>query len=218
MISFLIVAGIVVLTVRETKNVDFGNEGETVSPLSGEKDALMIISDDETVVQIYTESIRSESGQYEEIEALIVRYFDAVSQCSVDVLNSIVENSGGLSEEKLQQKAEQIESYQNIECTVREGLAEDTYIVYVSYEAQFREILTPLPNLERFYVKQNSDGAVYLYEGEVDGESAAYMQELEKSEEIVRLIEQVRESALWACRQEKALQQKEEIVQINIWE
>lgn len=220
-VSFLAVAGIVALTVTETGQTE---KKDSIS-LYGEQESIMIISNNSTG-ELYNMDIsgkmqetEAESAQegYEEIEALIMRYFRAVTRCSIETLNSIVESSEGISEEKLQEKAKYIQYYNNIVCYIEEGLAEDTYIVYVSYEAKFKQISTMAPNLERFYVERNSDGEVYIYRGDVDGESAAYMQEVEKRQKIIQLTENINQRFLEACRQEKRLVELRDILQDDFW-
>lgn len=223
-VSFLAVAGIVVLTVIETGQTGQTEKKDSIS-LYGENESIMVISDNNTA-ELYNMDVsgkmqeteaESAREEHEDIEALIMRYFRAVTRCSIETLNSIVESSEGISEEKLQEKAKYIQYYDNIVCYIEEGLAEDTYIVYVSYEAKFKQISTMAPNLERFYVKRNSDGAVYIYRGDVDGESAAYMQEIEKHWEIIRLTEDVNQRFLEACRQEKRLLELRDILRDDFW-
>lgn len=122
------------------------------------------------------------------INKLIETYFNAKLDCDLETLLKIVSNTEAVSEEKLQKESEYIEDYQNIKCYTKNGLLEDTYIVYVYFEYKFYNIDTNAPAMIRMYVCTNEAGDVYIYNEAVDGEIASYMEEVNGGEDVIALF------------------------------
>lgn len=150
------------------------------------------------------ETIRQESED-EDITELMRRYFKAVSECDMDTLNDIIATNDTLDEGQIRRQGELIEKYQNISCYVMDGLVENTYIVYVYYEVIFLDIDTPAPGLSRMYVCRDDDGAVYINQEDLKGEIRTYMEEVEHSNVVQNLIDEVNKKLSEACRGDEEL-------------
>lgn len=146
-----------------------------------------------------SETILEEGEETQKINLLIERYFNALAICDVETLNNICETSAGFDEEVLAEQAAYIEGYQNLECTIMDGLTEGTYVVYVYYEMKFYYIDTPAPALVQLFVKTDADGTPYIYQGVIDGELSAYIAELTSGEQISSLAEAVNWKLEAAC-------------------
>lgn len=150
------------------------------------------------------ETMRKESED-EDITELMQRYFTAVSECDMDTLNDIIATNRALDENQIRRQGELIDCYQNISCYVLDGLVENTYIVYVYYEVVFLGIKTPAPGLSRMYICRNEDGAVYINQEDLKGEIRTYMEEVEQTNAVQRLIREVDDKLSAACRKDEEL-------------
>lgn len=126
-----------------------------------------------------------------EINDLFTRYFEAMKNRDVATLTSIVASNTEITQEDVDKQNEYIEDYVNINCYTREGLLEDTYIVFVYYENKFTNIDTTAPALYRYYVCKNEDGSFIISNGTVDGEVAAYIDEVSNREDVIALRDEV---------------------------
>ncbi len=135
----------------------------------------------------------------QDIITLVTRYFNALSNCDIDALNSICETTEPFDMAVLEEQASYIEDYGNLDCTIMNGLLEGTYVVYVYYEMKFYYIDTPAPALVQLYIKTDKDQMPYIYQGVIDGELSAYIAELTAGEEIARLADEVDRKLQIAC-------------------
>lgn len=226
-IFFFIVAMVVVLIVTETNQKKTSNDGSSTSYLYEKDNGIMIIEDKKEYSKDISYSIsaideREEddevtTSKYRDIETLIKNYFDAVCTCDIEKIKSIVDTSEKISEEVLNKKAEYIEKYTNFTYYLKSGLIDNTYIVYVVYEVKFKSIEVMAPTMERFYIKENSDGAVYISRLSLNGTSANYLNEMEKEEEVLMLIKSTKERYQQACEMEVQLVELGDIMEKSIW-
>lgn len=145
-----------------------------------------------------------EKNAYPEINALYETYYEAMKAKDIQTLSNIVDGYE-FTQEEVDKESEYVEDYRNISCYTLDGLLEDTYIVYVYHEVKFYNIDTWAPGLYGSYVCRNEDGSVYIQEGPVDGEVAAYIDEMDNSESVRDLNEWVDQALADAQAQDTAL-------------
>ena len=68
-------------------------------------------------------------------------------------LSKVVDDTSDLSEEVLIKQKEYIESYDKIETYVKNGIKENTYVVWVYYETKLLNIDTSAPGSSVLYVE-----------------------------------------------------------------
>ena len=170
-----------------------------------ETQAIAILSQTgaEETKPVETESV--DPDIQEQITDLVRRYFQALSDCDIATLNSICETTEPFDAKTLQEQTDYIESYQNVDCMVVDGLVENTYIVYVYYQMKFQYIDTAAPALGQLYVKTDIDGLPYSYMGGIDGELSAYIAEVTAGDRIRSLAEEVNEQLELARRSDAKL-------------
>ena len=78
------------------------------------------------------------------------------------------------------------DGYENIACYTKQGAAEGSYLVYVSYDLKFKNVETLAPGLFRAYVITNEDGTLQLVDSSLQGEEV--LQEFEAAEKTDELI------------------------------
>ena len=141
---------------------------------------------------------------YPEINSLYETYYTAMKNGDVETLSNIVDGYE-FTQEEVDKEREYVEDYRNIKCYTIDGLLENTYIVYVYNEVKFYNIDTWAPGLYGSYVCRNEDGTVYINEGMVEGEVAAFIEEMDNSEAVRDLNAQVDQALLDAQSQDPAL-------------
>lgn len=178
LVIIALVVGVIIIESSGDKQSD---QNETV----GEVIPVETEGVSETATEVSNELL---VDAYPKINNLMETYFKAKLDCDLETLLKIVSNTEAVSEEKLQRESEYIEDYQNIKCYTKNGLLEDTYIVYVYFEYKFYNIDTNAPAMIRMYVCTNEAGDVYIYNEAVDGEIASYMEEINGGEDVVALF------------------------------
>lgn len=81
----------------------------------------------------------------EDIDELVNKYYTAISSCDIESLQECVDDIGDITAESLEAMAQYIEAYENIECYVKPGLDDNSYIIYVYYENKILNIDTLAP-------------------------------------------------------------------------
>lgn len=141
----------------------------------------------------------AESG----INELFVTYFADLAKGDVEALGKIMVNAP--DKDTVAKEIEYIEDYQNIKCYSKEGVLDGTYVVYVYYEVKFKNIDTLAPSMIREYVCTNEDGTLYINNGTVDGEVAAWLDEVHASDSATELIKSVNDALSKAAESDKKL-------------
>lgn len=127
--------------------------------------------------------------EYPEIEKLINRYFESMANNDVDTLKDILAEVSPEDEQAVKTGSEHTENYNNIICYTKAGMEENTYVVFVSYEAKFVGISTTAPGLLSFYVITKDDGSLCI-QNKLDDKVKEYIQNLiVEDKEVADLFE-----------------------------
>ena len=141
---------------------------------------------------------------YPEINQLYETYYQAMKDRDVETLSKIVDGYT-FTQEEVDKESEYIEDYRNISCYTIDGILEGTYVVYVYHEVKFRNIDTYAPGLYGSYVCTNEDGSLYINEGLVEGEVAAFIEEMDSSDDVRALNQEVDQALAQAQASDPAL-------------
>lgn len=135
-------------------------------------------------------------GEVPQVQDLIDQYFTAKQAADAETIYRLFgwDDLTGIDDLRrlLQYDARYTDGYRNIVCYTRQGLTEDSYLVYVSYDLKFKNSLTLAPGLQWNYIKTKEDGSLYLTDGE--SLSAAELElaaKAERTDEIMLLRTQV---------------------------
>lgn len=131
-----------------------------------------------------------------EVNQLLSRYFQAKVDQDPEALYQVFgkadDDDMAVRKQELSYEAKFIEDYQDITCYTKQGLTEDSYVVYVTYELKFRRVDTPAPGLMWCYVVKNGDGN-YIIRENVVGDEADYVAKANQTEDVRLLSSQVNE-------------------------
>lgn len=143
-----------------------------------------------------------------QVNELISTYFQAKVDQDAQALYKVFgkEEDDRLEERKQQLKDEAvyIEDYQDITCYTKAGMADDSYVVYVTYDVKFRRVDTLAPGLMWCYVVKNDNGD-YIIRENVVGDEADYVAEQNRTEDVRLLSTQVNERLKQAIESDSLL-------------
>ena len=142
---------------------------------------------------------------YPKINALIKDYYEARTACDLEKLGNLMNNSSAITMEMLQNEAEYIEEYKNIECYTLPGPEENSYVVYVYQEYKIAGIDTLAPGMKRFYIHTDETGRPYIYIGAVDDKIKEQIDKTAENKEVINLITNVEKKLLEAMTKDAAL-------------
>lgn len=152
--------------------------------------------------------------KYPEVNDLIKRYREALTNGDVNALKSIYNTQDEISNDVLSSTSKIIEGYTDTVCYTKKGLEDNSFFVFIYDKLKISGINTPAPNLTMVYVKSTSDGTYYIYRGELNGTTAtyeydaatqAYIAKLYEDDEIKDLMATVYQEKEAACARDEAL-------------
>ena len=164
-----------------------------------------IPADEETETTADATALKEDA--YPAVNELINNYFTALKNQDLETLSNIMTTESEITAEDVQKEGEYIEDYQNIKCYTRDGIVDGTYIVFAYYDIKFLNVDTLAPSMIWMYVCTNEDGSLYINKSTIDGEVAAYIDEVLKSDEVNALAESVNSALSTAMEQDETLAQ-----------
>ena len=132
-----------------------------------------------------------EENAYPEINALIEQYYQAAAEGDIDTINSIKDYSEQTELLQIQEKSNYLEGYEDINCYTKPGPEENSYVVYASYYAKFKDIDRTVCGLNTFVVCQNSDGEYYIHDCTNDEAMREYRINVTKQDDVLELFNRV---------------------------
>ena len=152
--------------------------------------------------------------KYPEVNDLIKRYREALTNGDVEALKAIYNTQDEISADVLTSTSKIIEGYSDTVCYTKKGLEDKSYFVFIYDKLKISGINTPAPNLTMVYVKSTADGTYYIYRGELNGatasyeydaETQAYIAKLYEDDEVKDLMATVYQEKEAACAKDEAL-------------
>lgn len=121
-----------------------------------------------------------------EITGLIESYYKALGEKDIATLKTLVDDLTPSDESKITNAKDYIEGYEVGDVYTKQGLTEDSYVVYASFDYICKGITTKVPALSWLYVVKDSDGN-YKIDGSANDDTmiSAYVTEQQQSDEDV---------------------------------
>jgi len=184
LIMTIIFAFIIVIVAAIGISVALGNSG-------GEEPALAteISTTEEASVAATEEEL--EQDAYPAVNELMKKYYQAMADGDVETLLTITEGLDQKEQIKIAKKSEYIESYPVLTCYTKNGLAEDTYIVYAYYEVKLTGFEECAPGLNTWYVVGDKAGKYVVSAGEQSSDVIAYCESVSAQDDVVDLFNTV---------------------------
>lgn len=132
-----------------------------------------------------------EENAYEIVNQFINVYYASLANGDTELIKTMRDATDDNEVVHIQKRSNYIESYQNIACYTKKGLAENSFIVYVYYEVKFYDIDTLAPGLNTLYVCTNENGELYVSDPGETGEAADYIQIVSTQDDVADLFNRV---------------------------
>lgn len=157
-----------------------------------------------------------QENAYPEINALIEGYYTAYAAGDIATLNTLATPISANEQGYISLYSQYVESYQNMVYYTKPGLDANSFLVNVYVEVKFEGVETLAPGLDFFYVRTNEDGTLYidnLYsqynmrqnENALDTSVEALINEYEKQDDVVALLQEVQQKYETTVASDEAL-------------
>lgn len=130
-------------------------------------------------------------NEYKDVNQLINKYLEAKLSKDVKNFDGIVNDISAFTKEDLERQTSYIDDYSNVDVYTKKGPEEGSLIVYAYHEVKFTDIETLAPAMNMFYVKQNESGDHYIYVGNVDEDTAKYIEVVNQSDDVMEVVYEV---------------------------
>ncbi|MBR1622431.1 MAG: SH3 domain-containing protein, partial [Pseudobutyrivibrio sp.] len=97
-----------------------------------------------------------------ELEALIDDYYEAYANGDTDTISTLATPVSDQEISYIKFYSEYIESFSDIKIYTKQGLDDSSYLVTTEVSLKYKDIETPAPGLDFFYVETNEDGKLYI--------------------------------------------------------
>lgn len=185
--GFLTAALVVALAVTVTgcKGADDQNAKKPQTEQDGQQSDDQKADEGEEKEEEQAEDTKSENA---EIQELFSTYYNSYAAGDVDKLSKVTKYLSDMEKDYIKMMHKNVDSYDNVSCTVEEGNKKGTYMVSVVYDMKFSGAKEALPGLNVFYVQTDKDGKLYI-----NNRYSSFNRELKEqkmNKKILKLIKQ----------------------------
>lgn len=124
-----------------------------------------------------------------EVTALIESFYTAWGQKDTGKMKELTDNFSTTDEAKVM-NASYIESYENVQVYTKQGLDENSYVVFASYDLKFKDVETLAPGLSELYVVKDSSGQYKIHNDDNDQEVQECIEKTRQEQDVMDLIAQ----------------------------
>ncbi len=131
----------------------------------------------------------------DDVNSLIQKYYNALGGKDVDALQDIEVNFNSEDEQKILNSADYIEEYRLKDVYTKNGLSENSYVVYASFEYKCKDIDTLVPALSQLYVITDEDGELKIdAASSSDATISNYVNQLKEDDDVKALTKKIRDA------------------------
>lgn len=141
---------------------------------------------------------------YPDVNSLMNAFYKALADGDMDTVMALRDYNDDTAIITYQKKSEFIESYDDVTCYTKNGIDENSYFVYVSYEVKIEGIDTKAPGLNAFYVYTNEDGNLVI-DGDMEESIKAALKLVTSQDDVVDLYTKIDVSYKEALAADEAL-------------
>ncbi|MDD3369940.1 MAG: SH3 domain-containing protein [Lachnospiraceae bacterium] len=138
-----------------------------------------------TEIAVPEEALQKDA--YPEVNALIAKYYEALSQGDSAAIEAMDNNVDDTEKIRIEETGQYIESYPLIEVYTKTGPVEGSYLAYVYSKVKFFDFEAEVPGMQSFYVCKAEDGSYYLNEGDVTDEEMDYIMNISLQDDVIDL-------------------------------
>ena len=155
---------------------------------SGDADSAANLDNNSDAAQYTDEPLRENA--YNNVNELMDRFFRALADGDMDTIVALQDYNDDTSLITYEKRSEYIEDYKNIKCYTKPGLEDNSYFVYVSYDAKLQDIDTMAPGLTAYYVYTTEDGSLKI-DGDMESKVEAAFKLVTNQDDVVDLYNRI---------------------------
>lgn len=157
-------------------------EAETPTPTQEAEETPTVTAEPETTPA----AEELELNAYPQVNALIEKYYTALTNKDVQSLKGLVDELDP-SDESAITNSQYIESYSNVQVYTKKGMTDTSYVVFASYDHKYVGYDTLLPGISYLYVDTKEDGSLYIV-ADLSEEQLAYISEKIDESDVKELL------------------------------
>lgn len=123
-----------------------------------------------------------------QIDQLINKYYDVSNKFDSEIFSTTIKKD---TKELFHKKKEIIESYENMENFIKQGINTNSYFVFTVYDIKFKNIKTLVPGMSVLSVIKDENGRFLINNTSNNKDTDEYIKQLAKDKEIKVVIEGV---------------------------
>lgn len=127
-----------------------------------------------------------ENNAYPQVNALIQKYYTALTRKDVQSLKALVDELDPTDETAIL-NSQYIEGYSNVNVYTKPGMTDTSYVAFASYDHKYVGYDTLLPGISYLYVDTNEEGKLYIV-AELDEEKQSYIAEKIQEDDVQELL------------------------------
>lgn len=130
-------------------------------------------------------------NKYPEVNELIYEFYEALAVGDSELAAKIQTDMGELEKIRIEEMAKFINYYETIDVYTKDGIAEDNYVVYVSYMMRVNEVDTLLPGMATYYVLPNDEGNLEIRKNLLENNVIEYIVAVTLQDNVVDLSNEI---------------------------
>lgn len=127
---------------------------------------------------------------YTDVNELMRAFYTALADGDIDTIKALKDYNTDREIITYEKKSEFIESYDNVKCYTKPGIADDSYFVYATYDVKIKDIATEAPGLNAFYVYTADDGSLKI-DGDTEENIKAAFKLVTSQDDVVDLYNKI---------------------------
>ncbi|WP_408071626.1 SH3 domain-containing protein [Butyrivibrio sp. JL13D10] len=128
-----------------------------------------------------------EKNAYEDVNALMSKYFSAYAAGDMDTIKSIYTGLESTEELRLKEVSQYISDIPTVDVYTKPGPVAGSYVAYVYTEVLFNGYDTPLPGMQTMFVCTDENGSLYINGDVVDDKITEYISNISLQADVVDL-------------------------------
>ncbi|MCL2254124.1 MAG: SH3 domain-containing protein [Lachnospiraceae bacterium] len=128
----------------------------------------LVVEDNELPDSVTIPELPLLLNEFPEVNKLINEYYDALTIGDVEIVSALNPNLGELELIRIEELARFIDYYETIDVYTKEGMTENSYVVYVCAWVKFKENDAYIPGMQSYYVMPDESGQLVIKRIQVD--------------------------------------------------
>lgn len=142
---------------------------------------------------------------YTKVNEIVDSYFKALAAGDKATVQALKSDTNDEELIKIEKKSAYINDFENIKVYTKLGNVDNSYIAFVYYDINFKDIETLAPGLTTIYVCPAEDGSLHIYDGDLDEDTSEHIKSVAEQDDVVDLFNRVEVAYNEAVESDEAL-------------